>query len=496
MATTTKCRFSHRLRKGRSAITLFAALLVAFPFCVILAQDAAAEAKKYASIAYDANTGRTLFETFGEEERFPASLTKIMTLYMVFDLIEKGRLTYDSEIPISAQAAAQPPSKLGLDVGEKIRLVDAIKALVTKSANDIAVAVAEKIAGSESQFARLMTKKAREIGMKKTVFKNASGLPDDEQVTTARDMVTLALRLQDEFPLHYKLFSTRYFSYRGKRYKNHNTLLGKVNGVDGIKTGYIRASGFNLVSSVRREGKHVIAVVFGGKTAARRNAHMRSIIARALDKASTRKTRKPVLIAKPHPVIRPTLPVQKPVLDQRIEVGRADPPPRLRPTISVAKVRLHDFSEPKSATRSMTEGEAGDESRLGRNPGTLQDQLAALLANSGIANVGEGSSQGAPSPEEEETGRLGGPQAGRVNGSYLIQVGAYESQQEAEAQLGAVARRADRLLDGYAQRTEAISSGPKTIYRARFAGFDAEGAAAACSELRRRSIDCFVTRSR
>jgi len=460
--------------------------------CAGPAQAADAKQAKYASIAYDANTGDTLFETFASDTRYPASLTKIMTLYMAFDLIDKNRLSLDSTIPVSAQAAAQPPSKLGFEVGDKIRLIDAIKALVTKSANDVAVAIAEKIAGSEEAFARLMTKRAREIGMKNTVFKNASGLPDDGQVTTARDMVTLAMRLQDDFPEHYKLFATRYFSYGGKTYKNHNTLLGTVQGVDGIKTGYIRASGFNLVSSVKRDGKHVIAVVFGGKTARSRNTHMRSIIARALKQASTRKTRKPLLIAKPRPVLRPSLPTQKPVIDQAIEVGRADPPPEPRQTVRIAKVRRHDFLR-SPAPEIIPPAPAAPQpvaADRGRAPGTLQDQLAALLANSGIADVSRGPEQGSAADEGGQQ-----QQVESVRGSYIIQVGAFSSQQEAEAQLRAVAQRADQILTGYDQRTETVAKGARTIYRARFAGFESNAATAACTELRRRSIDCFVTRS-
>lgn len=445
----------------------------------------AANAAKYASIAYDANTGNVLFETFAHQPRYPASLTKIMTLYIVFELIEQGRMSYDTLVPISAQAAAQPPSKLGFKVGEQIRLIDAIKALVTKSANDVAVAIAERVAGSEGRFAKLMTQKARQLGMKDTTFRNASGLPNDGQVTTARDMVTLGVRIQDDFPKQYKLFKTRSFTYRGKTYKNHNTLLGRVTGVDGIKTGYIRASGFNLVSSVKRDGKHVVAVVFGGKTARRRNTHMRSIITRALKQASTRKTRKPILIARPKPVMRPLLPAQKPIIDQEIRVGRADQPPSPQPAIKIAKVQRHWIGQGGTAFSAPAQDDDA------RRPGTLQDQLAALLANSGIAQVQQ--EQGSSEEDFVEPKRAQ-PQPAANGGAYQIQVGAYASQQEAEAQLHAVTQRAEALLNGYSKRTFAVTSGAKTIYRARFAGFDSQNATHTCTELRRRSIDCFVTK--
>ena len=188
---------------------------------------------------------------------------------------------------------AVSPTKLDLEEGEEIALIDAIKALITKSANDMAVAIAEHIAGSEERFATLMTQKARQLGMRATLFKNASGLPDDEQVTTARDMVTLALHLQDDFPKHYPLFATRTFTYKDETLHNHNTLLSSYEGTDGIKTGYTRASGFNLVASVRRGRKHVVGAIFGGASAASRNAAMRTFLNMGLVKASNEKTRQP-----------------------------------------------------------------------------------------------------------------------------------------------------------------------------------------------------------
>ena len=232
---------------------------------------------------------------------------------MVLEMIEQGRLNYQTKLKMSANAAATSPSKLDLDEGEEIALIDALKALITKSANDIAVAIAEHISGSEEKFARLMTNKARQIGMTATTFRNASGLPDPEQVTTARDMSTLALRLHDDFPTHYPLFATRTFTYNGDTFRNHNTMLFSYEGTEGLKTGYIRASGFNLVTSVRRGQKHVVGVVFGGATAALRNAAMRTYLNIGLMKASNEKTRKaaprfvaqaktpPAIIAAPAP---------------------------------------------------------------------------------------------------------------------------------------------------------------------------------------------------
>ena len=285
--------------RQRASVMLVLSLISAWA----MALPAYAESKQ-AAMVLDANTGRVLHEQFADQPRKPASLTKMMTLYMAFSEIEAGRLSYSTKIPVSARAASMAPSKLGLKAGEEIRLIDAMKALITKSANDMAVAVAEKIGGTEANFAKLMTTRARQIGMRSTRFRNASGLPDSRQISTARDMVTLGLRLQEDFPQHYKLFSIKSFDYKGKTYRTHNTLMHGFPGMDGIKTGYTRASGFNLVSSVKADGKHVVAAVFGGTTAATRNAHMRILLYRGLEAASAVKTRQPqpMLVAKPAPV--------------------------------------------------------------------------------------------------------------------------------------------------------------------------------------------------
>lgn len=276
----------------------------------------------------DANTGQVLHSDSGDELRHPASLTKMMTLYLTFEAIEAGVLSMSSRIPISDAAASAPPSKLNLDPGDTISVADAIRALITKSANDVAIALAEKIGGSERGFVKLMNQRASDLGMKKTNFENASGLPDADQVTTARDMIMLGLRLQDHYPQHYRLFSSRTFNYAGKTLRNHNTLLNSFQGADGIKTGYTRMSGFNLVSSVRRGGRHVVGAVFGGKSAATRNGEMRVLLSKALTEASDVKTRNPppLLIAKlkapPKPAARP---VKKP-LEQSVEIAAAPRP--------------------------------------------------------------------------------------------------------------------------------------------------------------------------
>ena len=244
----------------------------------------------FASIIVDANSGATLESSNPDSLRHPASLTKMMTLYMLFERLGAGKLNLDSELRVSEHASEQDPTKLGLRPGETIRVEDAIKGVVTKSANDAAVVIGEALGGDEDDFARMMTRKARALGMTRTVYRNASGLPNDEQVTTARDQATLGRALQDRFPRYYRYFATTSFTFRGRTIRGHNHLLGSVDGVDGIKTGYIRASGFNLVTNLKRGNRHLVGVVMGGRSGGSRDAIMRNLLAENLDKAATRRT--------------------------------------------------------------------------------------------------------------------------------------------------------------------------------------------------------------
>ena len=249
----------------------------------------------YASIVVDANSGAVMQATNADSPRHPASLTKIMTLYLLFERLEAGKIKLTTEMSVSPHAAIQAPSKLGLKPGETISVETAIRAIVTKSANDVAVIVAEALGGSEEEFAKQMTAKARTLGMMHTTYHNASGLPEDQQFTTARDMAILGRAIHDRFPQYYPYFSTRTFTFRGRTVRNHNHLLGSVDGVDGIKTGYIHDSGFNIVTSVQRNNRHIVAVVFGGHTAEARDARMRSLIANNINIAAAKRTAPPVM---------------------------------------------------------------------------------------------------------------------------------------------------------------------------------------------------------
>lgn len=281
----------HALRtiKGKLQHLVTALLLGA----VLLLVPTTAQAK-YASYVINAETGVVLHQTNADTRNYPASLTKMMTLYMVFEALEKGRIKLKQSFSISARAARQPSSKLGLRKGDKLTFEQAILAIVTKSANDVATALGETLAGTERKFALAMTSRARAIGMDRTTFRNASGLPHRGQLSTARDMATLALRLLKDFPQYYHYFSTKSFSYKGLIHNNHNSLLKTYKGTDGIKTGYIRASGFNLVASVERDGQRLIGVVFGGRTSRARDKHMTRLLNKSYAKLETARNQTPL----------------------------------------------------------------------------------------------------------------------------------------------------------------------------------------------------------
>jgi D-alanyl-D-alanine carboxypeptidase len=249
---------------------------------------------KYAAIVIDAETGEVLHQANADDRNYPASLTKMMTLYLAFEAIDQGRVKLDTRFPVSQYAASRAPSKLGLLPGETISVKDAILGLVTKSANDAAAVVAEGLAGSESNFAQQMTQKARQLGMPSTVFRNASGLPDPEQVTTARDLAKLSQALLKYYPQYYVFFSTQDFTYKGVVHHNHNRLMKAFDGMDGIKTGFIRASGFNLAASAMRGNRRLIGIVMGGESARSRDLHMAELLE---DAFAGRKSLPPVLVA-------------------------------------------------------------------------------------------------------------------------------------------------------------------------------------------------------
>ncbi|EHS54062.1 peptidase S11 D-alanyl-D-alanine carboxypeptidase 1, partial [Rhizobium sp. PDO1-076] len=271
--------FASRIRRlAVAALTL----VMMTSFSVSVAQAA----PKYAGVVIDARTGKVLYSEDADSLRYPASLTKMMTLYMVFEALEAGRISLSTKVPVSKNAAAEPPSKLGVGAGRSLTVEQAIQALVTRSANDVATALGEFLGGSEQRFGQMMTAKARNLGMTKTTYRNAHGLPNTAQMTTARDQARLGIALRQHFPQYYGYFSTRSFKFGKQVIGNHNRLLGNVRGVDGIKTGYTRAAGFNLATSAEADGRSIVAVVLGGKSGASRDATMRKLVAAYLPKAS------------------------------------------------------------------------------------------------------------------------------------------------------------------------------------------------------------------
>lgn len=240
----------------------------------------------HASIVIDADTGAVLHQSHADASRYPASLTKMMTLYMLFEALEQRKMTLDSRMPVSAHAASMPSTNISLRAGDTISVRDAIPALIVRSANDVAAVVAEALGNTEANFGRLMTDKARRLGMHSTTFRNASGLPNNAQRTTARDLATLSFRLMKDFPQYYPYFSTRSFNYKGVTYSSHNRMVRNTHGVDGLKTGFIRASGFNVATSAKRGDRRIIAVVMGGQTAASRDQQMAQLLDRSFVRGS------------------------------------------------------------------------------------------------------------------------------------------------------------------------------------------------------------------
>ncbi len=416
---------------------------------------------KYAAIVVDANTGKTLFESSADAPRYPASLTKMMTLYLTFEAMQSGRISKTTKVPFSKAAAAAPPTKLGVRAGGSVTVETAIYSLVTKSANDSSVALAELLAGSEGEFARQMTAKARKLGMTGTIFRNANGLPNPAQRSTARDMATLGIALREHFPQYYDYFSTRSFQYGKQRLANHNRLLGRIKGVDGIKTGYIRASGFNLVSSVSDGNRRIVAVVMGGQTARSRDDHMAQLIKTWLPKASPRKGGGN-LVAKaanetsnsPIKALASLLPIK----------NAPKPKPAPRPQEEIVAAAEADEAP---AGDVIEQGSADPQANV---PFAYAEPIPARMADI----------------DPIKTASV--PQAG-----WVIQIASSPSEVEARAFLTRTTRQAGDVLASASGFTTTFEKGGVTYYRARFGGFETKNAAwNACTALKRKKIDCYA----
>ncbi|MBX3567239.1 MAG: D-alanyl-D-alanine carboxypeptidase [Rhizobiaceae bacterium] len=424
-------------------------------------QGHAAADGRYAAIVIDANTGETLFSANSVSRRYPASLTKMMTLYITFEAMAAGRITPQTRIPFSAQAAAMPPTKIGVPAGKSITVEQAILALVTKSANDAAAALGEYFAGSEPAFARMMTAKARKLGMSGTVFRNASGLPDPGQFTTARDMATLGLALKAHYPQYFPYFSTRVFSYGRQRMPNHNKLLGRVKGVDGIKTGYTRASGFNLVSSVQSGNRRIVAVVMGGASGASRDNKMVELINAYLPQAKPGKGAPLIAAAQEE-----------------------------APLKAFAKKLLPHNNAPTPDARPDLEDQ--------------DEEVAAFVARADLAKPAAKAAKAAVVPvpkrpvvEIEGEGDIDTTTtASLATAGWVVQVASSPSKAEAAAMLEATRQKAPSILASASPFTVPFDKGGVTYHRARFGGFASKAAAQkACAQLQKKRIDCYAVQN-
>jgi D-alanyl-D-alanine carboxypeptidase len=448
------------------------------------------EASKYSAIVVDANTGREIWGVNENALRHPASLTKVMTLFMLFEELDKGALTLSSRVPISEHAANQEPSKLGVPAGDSISVEEAIKAIVTRSANDVAVAVAEKIGGTESNFAALMTHRAHEIGMSRTLYRDASGLPNDEQLTTAHDLALLGETTQKRFPQYFHYFSLREFNYDGQTIGNHDHLLGRVDGVDGIKTGYTRGSGFNLLTSMHRDGRSLVAVVMGGISGPSRDRLMARLIESHYAEASVggATTR----VAEAAPVAE--------------AFGRA-PPPRA----AVEREETAAVAPPVRDAEPQGEGDDSDgDTAPAARPLKPTKPNSALLAKATALDPGKLGWRTGPqaralvhsppahSAKDEET-RVArasddnNDSAGGKKGGWSVQVGATDNAAQARHLLARAKSRHHALASARAI-TEKVRRDGDTLYRVRFAGLDSAAAQKACRDLRHGGLDCFTTR--
>ena len=485
-------------------------------------------ASNYAALVVDAKTGAVLYEKNADNLRFPASVTKVMTLYLVFEDLERSRISLDSRITMSANCAAAAPSKLGLRPGQSLRVEDGIKALVTKSANDVACAFAENLEGSEAGFADRMTRKARAVGMSKTVFRNASGLPNPTHVSTARDLVTLGRAIQDRFPRYYGYFGTRVFNFAGRTMPNHNKLLGRVEGVDGIKTGYTNASGFNLLTSVKSQGRSIVAVVMGGRTGPSRDAHMRELIALNLPKAQSgsrtaplvaendrgsRSTRPAVMasVPTPLPLPAPLMPVREqqvadvPVpLPSPAPVASGATPKAVARALPPAEEPVAVASLPVEPEPAPAVAEVGQPMRwvVGTQPSVTGS--VARKPDPVVAAVIEDREEAPARPvrvasatRDLDVAPRPAPTAERapVRSGWMIQIGATTAPDQAQQLLSNAKAKGGAVLKRAEPFTETFTKGETTYYRARFAGLNERTAGAACKALKRSSVSCFAIKN-
>ena len=450
--------------------------IVALAMTVVVADVASSMAAKSSAIVIDAKTGKVLYSSDANGRRYPASLTKMMTLYLTFEALAKGRISKSTPVVFSANAAAEPPTKLGVRPGGSVPVETAILSMVTKSANDSATALGEMLGGNEANFARMMTAKARALGMNGTVFRNANGLPNPGQFTTAHDMAMLGIALREHFPQYYGYFSQRSFLYGRQRINGHNRLLGRIKGVDGIKTGYTRASGYNLVSSVNDGDRKLVAVVMGGASGRARDNQMAGLINTYMPRASTRGGG--ALIAK---------------------AGGSSP------ISALAKVFLpkHDAPTPdeKPAVEDDATVAADDTAPVAEDDtAPVAEETTPVVQIKKVKTVAVAAMAPAPQavaayaePEPAPAPAVDPVNTASVPSGWAVQVASSPKQSEAQAFLDRTSKQAPKVLADASGFTVAFEKDGVTYYRARFGGFSSKNAAwDACNALKKKKITCYA----
>ncbi|MBL8782485.1 MAG: D-alanyl-D-alanine carboxypeptidase [Alphaproteobacteria bacterium] len=403
--------------------------------------------EKYAAIVLEASSGRILYERMSNEARYPASLTKMMTLYLLFEQLQKGAVTLSTPLTASQYACSQEPTRLGLKPGDQVTVEDAVKALVVRSANDVAVMIAEHLGGSEYAFASRMTQKARELGMARTTFANASGLPDTSQKSTAWDLALLSRRLVTDFPQFYPYFRAQSFTWGGRSFEGHNNLMKFFDGADGLKTGYTRVSGYNLASSATRKGTRLIAVVMGGRSARDRDIQSAELLESEFSKLG---------LGRPTPVIMAMSPL---VLDDE-EAAAAD---------QAASSFRPDASSPVTMAAASPP------------PAPVAPQAPAT-ASIVPRDVGQG--------DTSDQVRRAPPVVS--GGQWGIQVGAHVAREKAETQLRDVQSKMRDLLGTAKSAIVELDVRGETFFRVRFGAFTPAKAESLCDQLQKRGTSCLV----
>ncbi|MCY1664301.1 D-alanyl-D-alanine carboxypeptidase [Rhizobium sp. SL86] len=458
----------------------------------------ALEAKAgYADFILDVNSGKVLQATNADELNHPASLTKMMTLYMVFEALRDGRLKWDQQIVMSANGARTIPMKLGIRQSQTYTVREAVYGMIVRSANDVAEGIGDHLYGSEERFGAAMTAKARQLGMSRTVFRNGSGLPDSRQVTTARDMARLGLALMRDFPREYQLFSTASFNFRGKTLRGHNNLMYRYKGMDGIKTGFTNASGFNLVSAVNDNGRRVIGVVLGGKSARSRDARMAELLDEAMPKAATRSgTLMAALRPAPQPIFPQAAPqradVPEPVMRSEVDAPMEQQPtraPKRQEASFPVAPRPPASAAPAIATPALPQPVIADR----YTPSVAMPQQPAAVARTQAADMATPARSSdlayAAAPKSDA------PLPFKIVSAagWRVEVGSAGNETEAISLLSRAMPKLDGRFQGLTPYTDSVHGKSGATYRARFSGFSDQAAAlSACKVLKASSFACQV----